>query len=357
MAAYLINICLLIFFGITLLAYKPTKLNKKVFCILASIQWIILSGLRHESIGADTIAYKIRFVDVANISWSQLGKNFIGVLFLGVKNTEPSFAFIEKIINMIIPNYQIYLIIIALFFTIFLGLWIYKYSSEPFISFLIYFCLFSSFYALTGIRQTIVTAMVLFIGYKFIREKKFWPFLVLTIVAFTIHKSAVAFFPFYFIANMKITKKYISLVAIVIPILFVFKHQLIYFLGTIMGYNQFISQYEGAGTWTFTAMFTIIAFVTIWRHKEIIKNNPYATHYMNATFLAFAFLPLTFINPSAMRIVYYYALFLLLLIPDILDTFNKRDKTIILCVGSTLLIVLFAKNNPQYLFFWQVLAI
>ena len=353
MTFYLINIFLLILLGIFFLLGKPSEQSKKVFCIIASLQWILLSGLRHISVGTDNYSYKLSFETTANNSWTKLGYNFIDVMFYGADGKDPGYSLFEKTVQIFTTDYQIYLVMIAAVFTIPLGTWIYKNSSEPFISFLIYSCLFYSFFAITGHRQTIATALAILIGYKFIKDRHFWPFLILVLLAMTIHKSAIVFLPFYFIANKKITRKYIVIISGIILISFIFRNKIMVLLGTLMGYENYIEQYEGAGAWTFTMLLLLMTIVVIWKHKIMLSNNLQVTHYINALFLASVFLPLTFVDPSAMRVVQYYSIFIILLVPEIIKAFNKRERTIVYYVGTTLLISFFAKNNPQYLFFWQ----
>lgn len=352
MTAYIINIVLLILFASVLLLH-PTKRNKQIFCIIVSFQWIMLSGLRHYSIGADTFAYKISFENTIYTTWSFLLDRFIDMMSLDNSFKDPGYAFFEKLFQIFSTDYQLFLVAIALLFTVPLGVWICKNSCEPLLSFLIYSCLFASFFAITGHRQTIATALVVLIGYKFIKDRKFIPFLLLVMIAITIHKSAICFLPFYFIANKKITKTYIVFIGILIPVLFAFRNQVMLLLGTIMGYEQYVEQYEGAGTWTFTALLALVTLGSIIKFKKMEMHNPNTTHYVNALFCAFAFTPLTFIDPTAMRVVQYYSLFLMLLVPEIIKSFNSKERVLIYYFVSALLIALFAKNNPQYLFFWQ----
>jgi transmembrane protein EpsG len=355
MTAYLINIFLLLVFGVTFLGFYPSQKCKKVFCIIASLQWIILSGLRHLSIGEDTLTYKINFFEVTkNESWENIFRNFVNIVFKGTAGKDPGYQVFEKLTQVFTSDYQVYLLIIASLFTITLSIWIYKNSTEPLISFLIYSCLFYSFYAITGHRQTIATALTVFIGYKYIKKREFWRFLIIVLVSSTIHKSSICFLPFYFIANKKITTRYIVITVSIIPLLFIFKNQIMVILGTLTGYKNYINQYEGAGTWTFTSLLFIITFIVIWKREIMLRDSPQANHFINALFMALIFVPLTFVDPSAMRVVQYYSLFLMLLVPDIIKSFDKNDQPIVYYTAITLLIVLFAKNNPQYLFFWQV---
>ncbi|MHA6533612.1 EpsG family protein [Paenibacillus sp. BAC0078] len=354
MIIYLMNIFAMTLCGAILLWYKPTELNKKFFCIVVSLQWILLSGLRHISIGTDTFAYKIYSFDITkNQSWDYLKNNFVDIIFNGASGKDPGYHLLEKLIQIFSVDYQVFLFFIALVFTIPMGIWIYKNSVEPYMSFLIYSCMFSSFFAITGLRQTVATAIVVFIGYKFIRERKLWIFLILVLIAFTVHKSALSFLPFYFIANKKITKKYLLTISISIIFISTFRNQVMITIGNLMGYQQYVNQFEGAGTWTFSILLLLLALITIWKYKILISNNSKTTNYINALLMAFVFVPLTFVDPSAMRVVQYYSIFIILLLPEILKIFPVRERVVFYHIITILLVFLFVKNNPQYIFFWQ----
>lgn len=352
MFAYILNIVLLIVWGLLLLKFKKIPGRKVIFVAVATIQWILLSGLRHISIGADTYVYSRSFLNIKYESWSQLFHNFYSILFLGAEGKDPGYAIFEKIVSTFTMNYQMYLIIIAILFTVSLGIWIYNNSRDIFISFLIYSCLFYTFFAITGHRQTIATALVALIGYKYVKERNFLPFLILILIAATIHKSALIFLVYYFIANKKITMKYIILVFTSIPVVFIFKDYLYYFL-TLTGLYDSYGKYEGAGAWNFTFMLLLITVVAVWRSKIILNNNIQATHFYNALFLALIFVPLTFVNPSAMRVVQYFSIYIMLLIPEIINSFKGKERVAVYYVAVSVVILFFIKDNPQYLFFWQ----
>lgn len=350
---YLINIALIIIYALVFL-YSPKFRNKKLFCVMASLNWILLSGLRHISIGADTRVYKLYFFDqTIYLNWNTIFLEFVETYLMGGSGKDPGYTLFEKTVQIFTTNYQVYLIVIAIIFTVPLGKWIYKNSREPLISFLLYSVLFYSFFAITGHRQTIATALVVLIGYERIKKKQLFAFLGLVVVAFIIHKSAIAFLPFYFLADKKITKNYLITMLAIFPVIFLLRFQLMNLLVNIVGYESYLFQYEGAGTWTFTLILLLVFGVTVWKHKTMLSNNPQAIHSINALILAVLLTPLTFINPSAMRAVQYYSLFLMLLIPDIILSFNKKERAIVYYVATGLLLLLFIRNNPSYLFFWQ----
>lgn len=351
---YIINIILIICWGLLLLGYKTNKNKKLLFCIIATVQWVLLSGLRHITVGADTESYKISFETTQNWSWNYIFNRFNNILFNGAGGKDPGYAIFEKLCQYISVDYQVYLFIIALLFTVPLGILIYKYSKNPCISFLVYSCLFYSFFAITGHRQTIATGVALLLGYEFIKRRYFWHFIFLICLTFTIHKSVMCLIPFYFIANKKITFRYSIIMLMIFIIVFIFKNEVMILVANFSGYEEFASQFEGAGSLTFTLMFIVITLCAIWKAPQILKNSDRdITIWYNAIFVALIFLPLTFVDPSAMRTVQYFSIFIILLIPEIVKAFSIKDQPLIYYVGGALMILLLAKSNPQYLFFWQ----
>lgn len=352
MSVYLINIFLMVYFALWFSNSKSFRNWKKTFVIMASFQWIVLSGLRHISIGADTIHYEGFFYNTSGMTWYDVFDRFYKLYILNEPGKAPGYSVFEKISSIFISDYQVYLICIAILFTSLLGKWVYENSKDPFLSFIIYSCLFYAFFSITGHRQTIVTAFVVLIGFQFIKDRRFLPFLFLTLISFTIHKSALIFLPFYFLAYKKITEIYLASVYVLFIILFINKEWFSTKLKIIGGYEIYGINPE-AGTASFSIIFIALSVVAFIRYKHIIRSNPDSLPFFNALLIALFFLPLTFVNPSAMRIVQYFSIFIILLIPEIIYSFSKRDRSIIYVSVTSLLILLLIRSDSKYLFFWE----
>lgn len=349
---YYLNIGLLILWGIVILNNNRIRNNKKIFVTFATLQWILISGLRHISIGADTITYKFSFNRALNTSWVDAFNRFINGIFYGAEIKDPGYMFFEKFIGIFTGNYQVYIFIIAIIFMIPFGRFVYKNSREPLMSFLIYSTLFYSFFSLTGHRQTIATALVVLLGYELIKERKLFRFIVLILIASTIHKSAIVFFPFYFIADIKINKKYLMSWSIIIFLTILLRNKIYVLLEIIFDYNLSEANVVG-GTIMFTLMMVLINGVAFWRLKPLLKNNPQSNHFLNASFIALLFTLMTFVNQGFMRVQQYYSLFIVLLIPEIIKSFNKKERVLVYFISVSVLMLLFVRGNPKYLFFWQ----
>lgn len=350
MNIFVINIMLTFLLGILLLGMQPSERKKRIFIALITLNWVLISGLRGLEVGADTIAYKGRFERTANTSWARLFENFY-IVYVDEEGKDPGYSVFEKVVQIFTDNYQVYLVVVAVIFFFGMAWWIHRYSAEPCLSYLIFSSFLFGFYALTGIRQTLATVLAVFVGTKLIEERKFWRFLLVIAVAFTIHKSAICFLPFYFLARIPVNKKTIIGVAVLTPLVFRFNEEFFRVLGLLVGYEY--EELENRGAYGFTFMYLAVTVVMILflKHFRSVCDN-YKMYY-NALFLGLLFLPLVFVNPTAMRVVQYYSLFLMISIPQLLNCFEKKTRVIFYAAMVTVLLLATNVYKYTYSFFWQ----
>lgn len=353
---FIINALFITICGYYLIYDKPTKENRKLFCIIAAACWVLLSGLRAASIGADTEAYMYGYINLGNVSWHSLFSNLKSILFLGAEGKDPGYNIVAKLVYTVSSEYQFFLFLISALFHIPLGILIYKKSDDPLLSWLLYSCLFYSFFAVTGNRQTIATALVVLIGYRFVEKRKLIPFLILAAVAYTVHASVIIFVPFYFLYKLKLKKSGIVVSLILFPIVYAFRTKILSVLSTFIGYEQY-GEYNTSGPITFTVVYFAVIIVLLLGYDAITQNKERAAQispWISAACVAFDFIPLAFVNPSAMRGIQYYSIFLIFLLPDLINAFDDKSRKIARLGCILLLIILLIKNNPTYNFFWQV---
>lgn len=351
MLIYFLNYIILILMGIILLK-RGDKRRKLAFCSIAVLQWIFLSGLRHISIGADTWQYyNGHFAKNLNKSWAECLNSLILWLH-GGDAEEPAFMFLQKLFQLFSKNYQSFLVFVAILFMIPLGIWIYKHSPRPLISFAIYFCLFSSFFSITGISQTLATSLAVFGGYKYISDRKLLNFLAITIVAVFMHKSAFCILLLYFIGTIELNHFYMLCIWVIFAVEMILKDIVMYYVANISGYTLFASATEGA-PYNFSVVYSIVAFACMWRYPELKKQGKECKIWTNAIMIGLLILPLVFVNATAMRAVQYFSIYLILNIPALLDTFERRESYLVEAFAMLCLGILFFHNKPQYLFFWQ----
>lgn len=350
MNIYVLNILLTFVWAFVFLGLVKSDNGKKAFCALTGVQWILISGLRGMSVSPDMYSYRIRFFNTMETPWNRLFDNFY-IVYVDEEGKDPGYSVFEKIIQLFTKDYHAFLFIVAVLFFTGFAVWIYKNSINPLLSMLIFDSFLWSFFALTGTRQTIATLFVVFIGGYFIKERKFWPFLLISLIAFTIHKSSICFFPFYFVSQIKITKKYIAGVACVLPFLFIFRNQYLNVLGSFVGYEY--AEIENSGAYGFSTMYIAVAVVSIILLNRIKEFCPDYKMYYNALFMGALLIPLVFVNPAAMRTVQYYSLYLTLFIPQFVPCFEKNIRIPIQAAMIVMLLVMTNLYGRTYTFFWQ----
>ena len=327
--------------------------KKRNFCIFASIVWIVLSGCRDISVGADTYEYQLSFNRDASVSWSRALQNVLGTYRGDFFIKDPGYVLVEKVVSARGGNYRVFLILIAVLFFVSLGFWVYRNSKIPYVSFLLFSTLFYSFFAFTGHRQTIATALVVLIGDKLIRERKLILFLLVTLIGSTIHKSCLCFLPVYFLYPFKNYSRRTYIVALIIGfILLGFSTPLWEFVGEWLHYEDFLENDIG-GTGTFVALYFLVLIIAIVQFPHIIDNNPDAYRTFNILWLGSMMVAMAYVNQSFMRVQQYYTLYLMLLLPDIIRSFKDEQRLLVAGVGCGMLVFFFAMNNPKYLFFFQ----
>lgn len=335
--------------------YDLSKKHRKRICVVGSLGWILLSGLRGMSIGADTVSYRYLFDAVERMSWKRIWGDFYDGYFGDVEDLrDPGYRVFTKILQIFSDEYRFLLVVIAVIFFVALGIYIYKLSRNPYISYILFSCLFYGFYAFTGHRQTIATTLVVLVGSFLIKKKKLIPFLILIFIGSTIHLSCICFLPFYFIAQLPINKGTMSAYWVAIGFSFIFRHQLLDFLKSIVGYEQY-NDSDGARAGTFMFLLLAVALVVTVFQRRLLESKPEAMRItINAIMTACFFVPLSLINESCMRIVHYFAVFLMIMLPELGQVLAKKtDKKFYNLAATVLMIVLLVLNEPKYEFMWQ----
>ena len=362
MISNIIVIFIYVFIGTMFLRLpdKDSYKRRKQFVIIVSVILVLQSCLRNLAVGEDTYAYFMTFTNASRFSYHDTLTFFLNNFKYGI-GKDPGFFFMEKFFNDILyGNFRVFLILVAILFFYSLGRFILtniRKLSDVILAYVIYSVLYFSFYSITGIRQTIAMAIVM-LSIPYIKKKKIVPFILIILVASTIHKSAIIFIIFYVINRYKSIAKYIFTFALLLfPVAMIFKGQFLILIQSFMGYDDYQSM-DGAGTMTFTILFLFVSLFTYLRRKYIEKNNVNFPFFFNALAVCLVFLPLSWINPSLLRIIMFFSIYLLVIIPEIINSFStvsmKFTKELkVFCM--IILVALYIKSNNgfEYGFFWD----
>ena len=352
MTVYLVNIIFL-FLGYYILMNQKKINGRAWFCAQASMQWNLISGLRSTVVGADTWRYEVIFNQVNEMEWEYIWSLVKKSWTLNAEIKDSGYYLFQKVFQVFSTNYNVYLTFVAVLFFVPMAIWIYKYSEDVLLSYITFSCLFYSFFAITGTRQTIVTGIAVFIGSELLHRKRYFLYYLMIFFLFPIHKSIITLAIFPMVYRLKLTnKKLVGWIAL-IGACWVFRGRLMTFLSMLVGYDQYDQIIEGAGATTFVPLFMIILVMGIYIKNYILERYDISVEVYNAMLIAACLLPLTSINQSAMRVVQYFSIYLVLFLPWVVKIVRKKQQFIVTIVGELLMIYLLIRNNPVYTFFWE----
>jgi len=321
---------------------------KFFFCLLT-----LLIMLRHESIGSDTTNYINFFKTFSGLKWRNLGE-------MGL---EIGFAILNKVVSLISKNPQVYLATVALAISVMIYPTYKRLCVDASLT-IVLFCLMSTFVMMfSGIRQMLAVGIG-FLAYEFTRRHKFSHFLLTALLSITMHTSGFMLFAMYPLYHAKITKKWLYVVVPVLAAIFVFNRQVFAVLSIILErYTRFESIASATGAYTMLilfAVFTAFAFL-IPEESKMDEETIGLRNFLLLSLVIQMFAPL---HMLAMRMNYYYIIFIPLLLPKIIQYRSKRWNQVAI-LGRHVMVVFFllyffanahqggSLNVFPYHFFWE----
>ncbi|WP_182353583.1 EpsG family protein [Flaviflexus huanghaiensis] len=357
MNIYLAVFVFLIAADIFILQNQALIARRGIFVILATAVLAIQSGLRHESIGGRDvfISYKRYFNNSHDITWNEIIGNLFSIDILVGDSTEPGFLLFVKLVSTFTDNYQVMIFVMSLVFILPFGWLVYRYSADPFISFVVYYVLFFSFFSLTGFRQTIATVIAVLLSYPSVLNRKPLKFALFIAIGFLFHRSALIYALIYPVSAIPRSHGSVrgawligsTLVGSAIVLAATGA------LGETFGY-AYAFENDIGGTATFTTLMGVVFIAFLIRRKSILESSNYAYLNMSSTGLGAGFALMTLISQSFMRVQQYFSLLVVLSIPDFISSFSQRDRVIVRIAVISVLFLLLIRADSPYRFFWEV---
>lgn len=185
-------------------AINSEKFNKKAYFVLFAVLTVFF-GIRWFTL-SDNLAYASEYHSLAPIfQW-----NYIEIHSWWWEKGYVIFAMFCKLIT---PDFHFFVFINTLIDFILLHQVIKKYSLN--IPFTI--LLFLGFYGILmeiNMMRNMKAILLFLLSIRFIEERKLLKFLLCNSIGFTMHSSAIIFFPMYWFLNIKLNKKFIAILSI-----------------------------------------------------------------------------------------------------------------------------------------------
>lgn len=322
------------------------KTNNRSYIYIVSFALISLLGLRGVSVGIDTVTYNNIYNSTKYLSLSQTLD----------QNIEYGYSFFEYVVNVFFGDFQFLLIIVAFLFIGVVSYHIYKYSKNPMLSYALFIVYGFYSFAMSATRQTIAIALVM-IAYEYMKKKKLLKFIICVFLASSFHISALIFLPVYWFNKFELNKKAIFILFLLGLLLLGFKDEFQTLLNSYARIEYSAIETGGNGMYIFMLISVLLGIIYRKPFAARNENNKYLLYMMVSALLI---MPITQFHPAVMRLYFYFFIFLIIYIPNILSSINDR---LIRNVGVGLYFItgviwfftsiIHIEKLESYMFFWQ----
>ena len=328
------------------------------FALLVIAPVIIWAGFRSGAGYVDTNAY-IRMYEKIPTGIGDLF-HYITV----VQTKDPGFSIYLAIIKKIFgSSYTPFLFISALIQVFAVTFFFRKYSSQFMISMFIFIASTEYFsWMFNGLRQFLAVAIAL-IAFRFLFEKKYIPYVLLILLASTIHLTAIILLPVAFIVNSRPWSIRVFIVLGIAIFALIATNQFTDFLNSSLQDTQYSDSVEYwqqehfGGTNPIRVLVqivpTVIAFVG--RRKLAENSNRLIDISINMSVVSSAIWLISMVTSGIHigRLPIYVCLFNNILLPyEIQILFNEKDQRI---VKFAMVVLYLAFSYYQFHFAWHII--
>lgn len=316
---------------------NDSKLQRRNYIIFVTIILTLVAGLRSIWIGTDdTSLYYNHFINNSFKTLKEIWEN---------EWKDPVYYIIQKILATIVgDSYQNILLLYASIYSTTVGYLIYKESKDPLVSYIILLSMGFFFFSMNGLRQSI-SISILMLAYFPLRNRQFLWFLVLVIIATAFHKTAAIFIIAY-----PASKGNINIFTLTL-------YLLIFILGLTYGdeilktITEQVSPYDDrfeiyqeiSNGLTYSGLVQLLLFgiFSMSRYRQVIEHDNKSKVLYVLLIWAIIFQTLATNIAEMFRIAMYFSIFLIILIPKVLDTIPQNYKRLLTFTLSVALLTYF----------------
>lgn len=269
----------------------------------------LLLALRDEYIGRDLQNYHSYFDYYSSASLEEVFEEGRDVLYW----------LLNWVVGQFTDNYQIFLAIVAAITLLPIAKLYCEDREYGFLKIILFVNMSTFIMLFSGLRQSIAMSIGL-IAYEFVRKKKLLWFLLTVFLAWGFHHTAFMLFLLYPLYHVTLRKRHLWFVVPIIVAVFAFNKQIFSFLTNIL--SSFLGEkydmpIESTGAITMLILFILLAVLSyiLPDEKRLDRETIGLRNYLLMVVLLQCFAP---IHSLAMRMNYYFILFVPILIPKIL---------------------------------------
>ena len=309
------------------------RINNKIPLFVFFSIFIIMLSLRSVTCGIDLTVYRIKFETMKMPPLKSL---------LDFSLIEPGFDLYMAVCKSLCDDFQFFLAASAIASILPIMFLYVKESEHSLVSISLFVGIapFTMFFS--GLRQSIAMGMGA-ICYFCCKKNRFLLFLLFVFLAFLFHQSAIILLLMYPLMHIKLSRKYMVVVLILFVICLVFNDKIFEFLLSVS--DRYESRYTISNTYSYK--YLVLLLMLLFYAFLIPDDSTEIIPLRNLLLLSLMIQCLALVNNVAMRLNYYYLIFIPILIPKVIDgakAENKKTAKLSECVFVIFFIAWFFKE-------------
>ena len=327
--------------------------NNAFTLVSGGVILLLLASFRHHSMGSDTMSYMLDFLSLNDFSWKD-------------EEFEKGYSLFKLSVYTFTNNPNLYLMVNSMAFITSIFIFLHRYSKEALLSIFIFIFLGYYQFSFSGLRQALAIAILLF-SYGSIKDRKFFQFLFIVVIAAQFHSTALIFVLAYPVANLKIGLWHfvttISFLAIAILFADTLFATLLNIITLDVFSDRFIAYYDEDKTFhdpvslSFFVILFLIWFFCFIIHK-IYDFDGQLTIFLNLVFMGILFQSLTPLLGEFFRLSMYFNIFTIALLPNsillIRSLYIRGLAYVIISLLFIFYYILFGIDNfGIFKFYWE----
>lgn len=325
---YLLSVALLVWLlGLTDERTALKQNNYKYYLYIAGTLVALVMGLRSQHTGStDTWMYCRFFKGMSNYPsfWDYYNANLSESSFIF---SEAGFYFFSWLISRITSQEQVLVFVTSAFITLSACRFIYKNTRDVPTGLLIYFCLGLFTFNMNGMRQAMAMSICLW-NYEFVKQRKFIRFTLIILLAMLFHKTAICFSVVYFLPLLKEGKLNIFWYLCGMG---VFLFSMDWFIETFNAFTgeDYLVENAAEGSGLTVLMIYVTCIILGLIMIDSLKKRHIRTAYLGVLAGFIIYISRFFFNMILERLSYYFFYFSMLLIPNLFDELEERERMVV----------------------------
>ena len=335
MLAYYLMLILPTFEKLSLAIIDKSRRGQKIVLFTFFLILIVILMLRNTNVGCDLPAYEYYFDYIAKTSWLDILNPFY------VRDIEWGYVIFNKITSFVYYNFHFFLAVTACLAVLPIAFLYISESKLPFLTIILFVNMPTFVLLFSGLRQAIAIAIG-GIAFSFVKARRPIKFICAVICACLFHISALILLAMYPAYHKSVTSKSLPFILVIFICLVLFAKEIFLTIVPFLG-SKYASRYtaiEETGAYAMLLLFflfTIFSFVFV-NEKRVSHELLGFRNFLLINLFIQAFAP---INAIAMRLGYYYLIYIPLLIPMVITQGKRRYKFMLNMAHIVMLVFFF----------------